>query len=106
LTRKESEGLLYVTTLDGRVIDLATLSPKQSVLESPKPNPRMDSVAFDKNQGVQVAHHRGEAPPPVEFVMPVAPPPAALDVPVEDLSSKTFSEDGQESQPKKRRFLR
>lgn len=80
----QDEGTLYVTTLDGRDVDLWSLAEAPAV---PAPNPRpempLDTAATDKAQGLPMNEFAREAPPPAEFEMPVPPPAAAVDQPVD-----------------------
>lgn len=79
LRLKSSQGLVFVTTEDGKPFDLQSFQAGPVVPESPRPNPRLDSAANDKNSGVAVSSVRNEAPPPAEFEMPVEAPAAALE---------------------------
>lgn len=103
--QKESKGLLYVTTLDGRPVDIATLFSKPVAPESPLPRPRLDSAAYDKPVGTSVGVFRNEPAPPAVFTMPVEPPSAAIDNPVEGLTALEDSEEVTET-PKPRRGRR
>ena len=86
LIMKQNSGLLYVTTSDGRSVDLSTLSVGEApVHESPRPIPPLDLVARDKpHGGLPLSQFRQEPPPPAEFTMPVDPPPAAVDFPLSE----------------------
>lgn len=82
LRAKEKEGTLYVTTLDGRVVNLyddRLPAAKAPPAANPRPNPPLDSAANDDNSGQPMNAFRQEAPPPAEFTMPVEPPIAAVE---------------------------
>lgn len=78
----EAAGLIYVTTLDERVVDLSTLTAAPSVIP-PRPNFPLDSAANDKRGGNERMDMYNDPPPVSTFEMPVAPPQAAVADPVE-----------------------
>jgi len=82
LLQKEAQGLLYVTTQEGALVDLATLQVLQAPAESPPRQVVLDSAANDKPAGISLSPHAGEPPPPDTFEMPVDPPAAAIDLPI------------------------
>jgi hypothetical protein len=82
---KEKEGILYVTTMDDRVVNLYDdrFPAAPSVpLPNPRPEPPLDSANNDKPTGHNMNVHPREVAPPKEFTMPVEPPVAATDNPV------------------------
>ncbi|NBO64657.1 MAG: hypothetical protein EBU88_07405 [Acidobacteria bacterium] len=83
LREKESRGLVYVTDLHNAPVDLVTLKVGESLVESPLPAPRLDSVAHDVFMGT-TSEVRGELPPPAEFMMPVEAPVAAFSNPLSE----------------------
>jgi hypothetical protein len=85
LKEQAKAGLLKVTLQDGREIDLDTLQPKFGLAADPiTPEFRDDLVEFDKPHNPPAPSYRGEIAPPEEFEMPVPPPDAALESPVEE----------------------
>jgi len=75
----QDAGVIYVTTMDGRVVDLYTGNTQGPAVEPPKPNSPLDSAANDKAGGQDKLNQYGmESPPPAEFKMPVAAPMAAF----------------------------
>jgi hypothetical protein len=46
---KQAAHMIELRTRDGRLVDLATLEPGPFAPQEPKPHPRLDSVANDKN---------------------------------------------------------
>jgi hypothetical protein len=49
LRTKHANHIIEVRTLDGRLVDLTTLEPGPSPVIPPRPNPRLDSLANDRN---------------------------------------------------------
>jgi hypothetical protein len=78
LIQKEKEGILKVTTPDGRLVDLSTLKPlEDKKVAPPKPEPPLDSAANDET----FEHGVGNAVPQVPGGLPqgATPPlPEAL----------------------------
>ena len=90
IREKESQGLLYVTTPQGFLVDLVTLTTVPLAPESPKPNPPLDSAANDPVGGAATALFVGEPPPPETFEMPVPPSVFALENPVSSEEEPAF----------------
>lgn len=96
LRTKTREGLVHLTTLDRRLVDLETFAIAAPVPASPLPKPPLDSAANDKPGGTLVNPFQ-EPAPPKEFTMPVEAPAAALEdnpvvasveeTPVEDVAT-------------------
>lgn len=97
LQAQEKEGILYITSLDGRVLDLQTMEllapPPQAITT---PNRMLDDAAREPVTGVPMAS-LGDEPPPAHFVMPVQPPLAALDN-VTVTAPLTTTEGGEEKE--------
>lgn len=79
---KAKEGILYVTTLDGREVNL--YDDRLPIEDAPppvnfRPNPPLDDANNDTPHGVPMGKFPGDAPPPVNFQMPVDPPNAAVE---------------------------
>lgn len=77
LVQKEKEGLLKVTTPDGRRVDLSTLKPAEPVkTAAPKPQPPLDSAendqSFEEGVGIPMAQAPGGVPQGVELPLPAA----------------------------------
>lgn len=67
LREKTGRGLLSVSTLDGRKIDLDTFIPEEAPLPPVKPHPPLDSVANDKqNVGEYMPKFHGGLAAPTE----------------------------------------
>lgn len=82
LQAMQDAGLLYVTTMDERVVDLHTGERAPRPAEPPRPNPPLDDARRDPAGGQEpLSAYNNEAPPPATFEMPVAPPMAAFDDP-------------------------
>jgi hypothetical protein len=78
----QASGLIYVTTMDERVVDLFTGAAAPVPAEPPRPNPPLDDARRDPAGGQEpLSAYNNEAPPPATFEMPVAPPMAAFDDP-------------------------
>lgn len=79
----QDAGLIYVTTMDERVVDLHTGERAPRPGEPPAPKPPLDDAAKDNVGGQEpLSMYAQEAPPPNEFSMPVPPPLAAFEDPV------------------------
>lgn len=85
LKAKHAQGLVSVTTGDGRPFDLTTRKVGELPPSSPPPNKRLDSAANDKPGGYVIPRFPGENVPPAEFTMPVDPPYAAMENPIAGL---------------------
>lgn len=85
LRSKAKDGILYVTTVDEKPVNLETLEIGRGAIASNNhPEPRLDSASNDKPHGADLNRHPGESPPPKEFTMPVNPPNAATENPAEN----------------------
>jgi len=80
----ESSGIIYATMLDG--VTRVDLSSMTSTPPPPpvnfRPNPPLDSVSNDLPAGQRMSSFQDQ-PPPTEFSMPVPPPTAAIEEPVD-----------------------
>lgn len=80
--KKEKEGILYVTTMDGRVVNLyddrLPASPAPPA-QNPRPEPPLDSANNDTPTGHNMNSFPREVAPPKDFTMPVEPPVAATE---------------------------
>lgn len=96
LRMRAGKGLIHLTTLDRRVVDLETFAVAPAAPVPPLPKPLLDSAANDKPGGSFVNPFQ-EPAPPKEFTMPVEAPAAALEdnpvvapveeTPVEDVAT-------------------
>lgn len=79
---KEKEGVLYVTTMDDRVVNLyddrLPAAPAAPV-QNPRPNAPLDSAANDTPTGHNMNQFPRETAPPKDFTMPVEPPVASVE---------------------------
>jgi hypothetical protein len=87
-------GQICVVNQDQGVVDLLTLQESKVVISSPRPQFPLDSISRDRNGGVAMSINN--QPPPAEFVMPVAPPDATVDEPIEDVVETEASEASEE----------
>jgi hypothetical protein len=69
LRQKAGEHILEVRALDGRLIDLNTLTPGPAAPVPPLPNVRLDSVAYDTPTGQYIPPYVGD-----DSAMPVVLP--------------------------------
>lgn len=79
---KEKQGILYVTTMDDRVVNLYDdLLPAAPAVPAPNPRPAppLDSANNDVRTGHNMNPFPREPAPPKEFTMPVEPPVAATE---------------------------
>lgn len=82
LQQKAKDGILYVTTMDGKRVNIhhpKLVAEVAAAASNPRPNKPLDSADNDKPTGVPMNSLKGEAPPPAEFTMPVEPPVAAIE---------------------------
>lgn len=80
LRAKATQGILYITLLDGREVNLWTGDLGRSVPPANmRPEPPLDDAANDKQSGIAMNQFAREPAPPKEFTMPVAPPTAAVE---------------------------
>lgn len=92
LQELQRSGKAKVTLRSGVPVDLFTLRevPVAPVANT-TPNFPLDSINRDKPSGIRM--DRNDQPPPVDFVMPVEPPDAAVDDPIPDLSDEMADVD-------------
>jgi len=98
LQEKQEQGLVYVTTVDGHMVDLLTMEVSPSVPESPRPTPALDSAANDKAGGEVIPRFAGDLPPPKDFEMPVAPSAASLEAEVDVLTPEPPGDESSDDQ--------
>jgi len=95
-------GTLEVTTLDLRPFDVETLEASPSV-EPKAPDMKVDCVQNDPVLPTLKGPLLQDEPVPFDFSMPVAPPDAAIDVPIDFPSERTTNDLPKHHQGKKNR---
>lgn len=80
LMELNKQGIIEVTTLSRRVVDLSTLQPAEVAPSPPLPAFPMDSLARDNMPVGQTLSV--DPPPPEDFILPVAPNDISIEKPL------------------------